>query len=108
MTTKTFNIDGMVCASCAQTIEGATQKLPGMQKAAVNLATEKMQVEYDDSELSVTAIEDAVSAAGYGATEQIDPEKEAQAIQAKRTAHLQALGRRFWLSALVTVPRLYL
>lgn len=108
MTTKTFNIDGMVCASCAQTIEGATQKLPGMQKAAVNLATEKMQVEYDDSELSVTAIEDAVSAAGYGATEQIDPEKEAQAIQAKRTAHLQALWRRFWLSALVTLPLLYL
>ena len=40
MESKTFDIEGMSCASCAQTIEKATAKLPGMAKASVNLATE--------------------------------------------------------------------
>ena len=47
MESKTFDIEGMSCASCAQTIEKATAKLPGMAKASVNLATEKLSVTYD-------------------------------------------------------------
>ena len=44
MESKTFDIEGMSCASCAQTIEKATAKLPGMAKASVNLATEKKKL----------------------------------------------------------------
>lgn len=29
MENKVFSIDGMTCASCAQTVEKAAQKLPG-------------------------------------------------------------------------------
>ena len=35
----------------AQTIEKATAKLPGMAKASVNLATEKLSVTYDQTEV---------------------------------------------------------
>lgn len=108
MTTKTFNIDGMVCASCAQTIEGTTRKLPGVRTAAVNLATEKMQVDYDSQQLAVTEIETAVSDAGYQATEQVDHQQTAAKIQDKRATHLQVLWHRFWWSALMTIPLLYL
>ena len=41
--TQTFAIEGMTCASCAQTIEKAVGKLSGVDKASVNLATEKVK-----------------------------------------------------------------
>ncbi|HZK47287.1 MAG TPA: heavy metal-associated domain-containing protein, partial [Atopostipes sp.] len=44
MTIKSFNIEGMTCASCAQTVEKTAQKLPGVESAAVNLATEKLSL----------------------------------------------------------------
>ena len=67
MESKTFDIEGMSCASCAQTIEKATAKLPGMAKASVNLATEKLSVTYDQTEVTEEEIKEAVSDAGYKA-----------------------------------------
>ena len=61
MESKTFDIEGMSCASCAQTIEKATAKLPGMAKASVNLATEKLSVTYDQTEVTEEEIKEAVS-----------------------------------------------
>ena len=52
MMNETFLIDGMTCASCAQTIEGAVQKMKGVQSVSVNLATEKMQVAFDGATIS--------------------------------------------------------
>ena len=67
MESKTFDIEGMSCASCAQTIEKATAKLPGMAKASVNLATEKLSVTYDQTEVTEEEIKEAVSDVGYKA-----------------------------------------
>lgn len=66
-TTQTFAIEGMTCASCAQTIEKAVGKLSGVDKASVNLATEKMQVSYNPSAISVVDVTGAVSNSGYAA-----------------------------------------
>ena len=66
MESKTFDIEGMSCASCAQTIEKATQDY-GMAKASVNLATEKLSVTYDQTEVTEEEIKEAVSDAGYKA-----------------------------------------
>ena len=49
MENKVFSIEGMTCASCAQTVEKAAQKLPGVKTANVNLATEKMNIQFDSS-----------------------------------------------------------
>jgi Cu+-exporting ATPase len=57
----------MNCASCAVTIEKEIRKLPGVQKAVVNGATEKAYVEFDRSETSVTQIIDAIKKSGYKA-----------------------------------------
>ena len=46
---KEYIIEGMSCASCAMTIENAVSKMPGVDKASVNLATEIMTVEANDS-----------------------------------------------------------
>ena len=60
MESKTFDIEGMSCASCAQTIEKATAKLPGMAKASVNLATEKLSVTYDQTAVTEEEIKEAI------------------------------------------------
>ncbi|MEX6359011.1 cation transporter [Staphylococcus cohnii] len=42
MAKETLSIEGMTCASCVQTVEKATKKMPGVQESNVNLATEKL------------------------------------------------------------------
>ncbi|MEL7603438.1 MAG: cation transporter, partial [Bacillota bacterium] len=46
---KTFDIQGMTCAACAQRIERTVRKLPGVKEANVNLASEKLFVELDEN-----------------------------------------------------------
>lgn len=104
---RTFDIEGMTCASCAQTIEKATSKLAGVEKASVNLATEKMVVVFDPSVLNVSDITKAVSNAGYEAVEQIDSTDTVDQDREKKQKHIKDMWQRFWLSAVFTVPLLY-
>ncbi|OJG97898.1 heavy metal translocating P-type ATPase [Enterococcus termitis] len=104
---RTFDIEGMTCASCAQTIEKATNKLNGVTKASVNLATEKMVVAFDPTVLNVSDITKAVSDAGYGAVEQIDSADTVDKDREKKQKHIKNMWQRFWMSAVFTVPLLY-
>src|SRR3989344_5479697 len=65
--TKTFAIEGMHCASCVRLLEKALSKIPGVEKATVNLATEKASVNYDSQKVSDTLLENAVASVGYKA-----------------------------------------
>lgn len=62
---KTFQIEGMHCASCVQSVEKSLQNLEGIKEANVNLITEKVSVNYDKDQLNVEDIAQAVSNAGY-------------------------------------------
>lgn len=106
--TKTFVIEGMSCASCAQTVEKATANLTGVANSTVNLATEKMTVQYDPSILSVNDITGAVSASGYSAHEEVGNADSIDEDREKKEAHMKEMWRRFWLSAVFTVPLLYI
>ncbi|OIU68682.1 heavy metal translocating P-type ATPase [Rossellomorea aquimaris] len=72
MTEKTLSIEGMTCASCSQTVEKATSKLNGVQEANVNLATEKLRITYDESEVTLDQIKEAVDEAGYKAVSEME------------------------------------
>src|ERR687898_1265464 len=61
-----FPVTGMTCASCVNRVEKAIGKVPGVERAAVNLATERATVSYDPEETTVAAIAAAVERAGYG------------------------------------------
>ena len=63
----TFRIKGMHCAACAAGLESDLKKLPGIQSAAVNIATEKAAVEYDPTVLSQRDLQKAVERAGFQA-----------------------------------------
>jgi len=65
-----LKINGMTCTACAQASERAVKKLPGIAEAAVNFATEKLSVKFEDGELSIDAIKAAVAKAGYEAVEE--------------------------------------
>ncbi len=64
---KTIKIGGMHCASCAQTIEGALKKAPGIKEANVNLATEKAYVTYDSNITNENEVIETINSTGYEA-----------------------------------------
>lgn len=57
-------IKGMTCASCAGRVEKALNKLPGVQAATVNLATEKAHIQAE-SPLAIADVKAAIEQAGY-------------------------------------------
>ncbi len=67
--TTTLRVRGMSCAACARASERAVGKLPGVEEASVNFATEKLLVRYDANAVTVDDIKAAVSAAGYEAVD---------------------------------------
>ena len=66
ITKKAIEVTGMTCASCAMRIEKVVGKLDGVTLAAVNTATEKLTVEYDESKVSEAAIQEAIEKIGFG------------------------------------------
>ena len=65
MENKTLKIEGMTCAACAKNIERVSKKLPGVAKASINFATEKLNINYDNSKIKISDIQSAVEKAGY-------------------------------------------
>ena len=63
MTTQTWDITGMTCASCARAVEKVTGKLQGVQTASVNLASEKLTLTYDETAVNPEAVVAAVRGA---------------------------------------------
>lgn len=105
---KEYIIEGMSCASCAMTIENAVSKIPGVDKASVNLATEIMTVEANDS-VTPEAIAKVVDGVGYGARPRgKSVEEELEEKNEKKEAHLREMKRNLTISAIFTVPLLFI
>src|SRR6056297_165640 len=64
---ETFTIKGMHCAACSARVEKAISGLTGVNQADVNLATEKMRVEWDPEKVAQETILSKVRDAGYEA-----------------------------------------
>ncbi len=58
-------IEGMTCASCVRRVEKALGRVPGVQEATVNLATEQAHVRFDPTMTSKLQFAEAVERAGY-------------------------------------------
>ena len=66
MKLEELTVTGMTCASCSARVEKVVGKLAGVKLASVNLATERLRLEYDEARLSLDAVRGAVEGAGYG------------------------------------------
>ncbi|WP_168791866.1 heavy metal translocating P-type ATPase [Paraburkholderia aromaticivorans] len=65
--TAELDIGGMTCASCALRVEKALNRVPGVTRASVNLATERARIE-SDATVDPETLANAVRKAGYDAT----------------------------------------
>ena len=96
---------GMTCANCAATIERTlNRKVPGVFSAVVNLAAEKVTVQYDPSTVTLENLADAVGRAGYTlvlprAGESVDDEE-----QRARRAEYHRERSALLVGILFTVP----
>lgn len=60
-----LKISGMTCAACSARIEKGLSKLAGVEKAAVNLASEKAVVTYDPAQINPEAMAQKIHDLGY-------------------------------------------
>ncbi|AWU95968.1 heavy metal translocating P-type ATPase [Azospirillum ramasamyi] len=83
-----LSVSGMTCASCAGRVEKALSRLPGVESATVNLATERAHVVAFAGSLDGADLVAAVERAGYAAAPVAQggeqAEEEARADRARR------------------------
>ena len=100
-----FPVKGMHCAACVGKVERALLGVPGVQTAAVNLATERASVRVAAGGPSLDALRRAVDAAGYTVPAEIAATPEsADREQAERERENRGLQRKFVVGAALSIP----
>ena len=72
-TQEQFNVGGMACSFCAESIEKAYARTDGVEDVDVSLAHEEVLVRYDDGQLSGVEVKDTLRDLGYTIR---DPDKQ--------------------------------
>ncbi len=106
----TLDIGGMTCASCVSRVEKALDKIPGVEAASVNLATEQAKIRIKKGSISLADIISQVKKTGYEAQESSARGKLDQHI-AKSFWAADGLGRvilGFLLSAPLFLPMFFM
>ncbi len=103
METVNLKLQGMSCASCANSIEDAIRSVPGVSASSVNFGVEQATVTYDPQKTGLEKIQAAVSEAGYSAfslqeQEMVTGENDAE--KAARSAETRNLTRKVWVGAI--------
>ena len=102
---KDFKVTGMTCAACSSRVERVLSKMEGVTKAEVNLATEDLHIDYDDSKLKIQDIIGKIEKAGYGAYE---VKEDTKIDDTDKEDAINSLKKRFVLSLVFAVPLLYI
>src|SRR5207248_4168273 len=105
---RTLPVRGMHCAACVGKVERALTGVPGVETAAVNLATEQASVAFDPARPSLPALQPAVVAAGYDlAAAPVARGGEADARERRaREVEQRRLRRKVVIGALLSAPLL--
>ena len=111
MKKENFEITGMSCASCTANVNNAVCTLPGVKDVNVNLISNNMTVEYDESSVDCKTIIQAVKKAGYGATienkelntaQRITQKSVRNEINIKKMKKRLVLSTFFWILLMST------
>ena len=108
MKTEKFDITGMTCSACVSHVEKSVRKINGVSDVNVNLLTNSMAVEFEDSTLSADKIIESVQDAGYDAfvkTQTQDTEVPKIDYAAKEQNELK---QRVIISFAFLIPLLYI
>ena len=103
-----FKIEGMSCASCARGLEASLKNEPGVKDVAVNFASGKASVKYDQTLTNSSALFRLVESAGYKVVAEDDnilnnedgSDPESGVVDDRDEAVISHAARRMWLAAL--------
>ena len=60
-----LKVEGMTCNHCKAAVENAIRQLSGVESANVDLQKKTVTVQYDESQVSVQQMKEAISEEGY-------------------------------------------
>lgn len=98
---QTFPVTGMTCAACASSVETILQYTDGIHSAAVNFATNTVQVEWDER-LTPEGINAALQDVGYGII--ISEKSINESVQEEQQKKYEEVKKRTIGAALLTLP----
>lgn len=78
-------ITGMTCSACVRAVEKAVSSVDGVEKCNVNIATEKLTVDFNESKTDIDKIKAAVVEAGYGIADEEKPDKDIELIKMRNS-----------------------
>ena len=102
--TGTYPVTGMNCAACSSRVEKTVQGLPGVVRAAVNLATERVTVTYLPGVITPAGVARAIESAGYRMLVGDDgaaPAEPGAAADEERRRHISLIRLKFIVSLVV-------
>ena len=109
---KTYKIGGMHCAACAVGLEKFMGTQSGVHSVSVNIATERMNIDFDEGVITPDQIVLGVGKLAYTATDYVPPET----LAAEERKHLAEQAQKDWLArrrevivcGCLAVPLLYI
>lgn len=87
MTKQKYTISGMHCASCASIISRNLSKQVGIKNVAVNFATEKAQVEYEEAQIDLAKMNEVVSKYGYTLHDAVEQDDQHHNTKSSASEH---------------------
>ncbi|ASN04825.1 copper chaperone CopZ [Virgibacillus necropolis] len=61
----TLAVRGMTCGHCEKAVKGSLEKLEGVKGVEVHLSAGKVDVSYDDAEVTIAEMREAIEEQGY-------------------------------------------
>ena len=95
-------IKGMSCASCVGKIEKALKKNKGVNKASVNLATQKASIDFDSKKVTVEQLEKTIENTGYNVVK-----KKGDEENRVKDKEIESLKIRTTIAVILALPLLY-
>lgn len=103
----TIPIGGMNCAACSQKVEKTLQKLGGIEKVSVNLATNKATVEYNPGLVKLSQMKEEIEKIGFKALE-VNKQGPVDEDRIRKEKEVKILWTKFIIATIFGIPLLYI
>ena len=103
-----LKIGGMSCASCANAINKSINKLDGVENVDVNLATEKVTINYDSSKLKLSQIRNSIEKLGFKVLDKSESKNNLDEDKLRKEREIKTLLVKFLIATIFSIPLLYI
>ncbi len=97
---ETYQVNGMSCAVCAQSVESILSSLKGVHSAVVNFAGSSVLVEFNEDNISIKDLEKSVKEIGY----ELIIDKSRYDIEVREKIRLAKARQKTFFSIFLSLP----